>query len=71
MTLDIDETVEVVHDAQQLSFWNGHYGERCFLPIHVYDSPVEGQIDRVKAIKRQMYGRAKYPLLKQRVLIAA
>jgi transposase len=34
-------------------------------------SPVEGQINRVKAIKRQMYGRAKYPLLKQRVLIAA
>jgi transposase len=34
-------------------------------------SPVEGQISRVKAIKRQMYGRAKYPLLKQRVLIAA
>jgi hypothetical protein len=24
--------------AQQLSFWNGHYGERCFLPIHVYDT---------------------------------
>jgi transposase len=34
-------------------------------------SPVEGQINRVKAIKRQMYGRAKYLLLKQRVLIAA
>ena len=23
---------------QQLSFWNGHHGERCFLPIHVYDT---------------------------------
>ena len=34
-------------------------------------SPVEGQINRVKAIKRQMYGQATYPLLKQRVLIAA
>ena len=38
MTLDIDETVDVVHGGQQLSFWNGHYGERCFLPIHVYDT---------------------------------
>jgi hypothetical protein len=24
--------------GQQLSFWNGHYGTRCFLPIHVYDT---------------------------------
>lgn len=34
-------------------------------------SPVEGQINRVKMIKRQMYGRASYTLLKQRALIAA
>ena len=38
VTLDIDETVDVVHGGQQLSFWNGHYGDRCFLPIHVYDT---------------------------------
>ena len=38
VTLDIDETVDVVHGGQQLSFWNGHYGTRCFLPIHVYDT---------------------------------
>jgi hypothetical protein len=28
----------VVHGGQPLSFWNGHYGTRCFLPIHVYDT---------------------------------
>ena len=38
VTLDIDDTCDVVHGHQQLSFWNGHYGERCFLPIHVYDT---------------------------------
>jgi hypothetical protein len=37
-TLDIDETVDVVHGGLQLSFWNGHYGERCFLPLHFYDT---------------------------------
>ena len=36
VTLDLHDTVDVVHGGQQLSFWNGHYGERCFLPIHVY-----------------------------------
>jgi transposase len=34
-------------------------------------SPVEGHINRVKTIKRQMYGRANYDLLRQRVLAAA
>jgi transposase len=34
-------------------------------------SPVEGQISRLKMIKRQMYGRAGFDLLRQRVLIAA
>ena len=38
VTLDIDDTCDVVQGHQQLSFWNGHYGERCFLPIHVYDT---------------------------------
>jgi len=34
-------------------------------------SPVEGQINRLKAIKRQMYGRSGYPLLRNRLLAAA
>jgi len=36
--LDIDDTVDVVHGHQQLSLFNGHHDERCFLPIHVYDT---------------------------------
>ena len=31
----------------------------------------EGQITRLKLIKRQMYGRAGFDLLRRRVLIAA
>jgi hypothetical protein len=38
VTLDIDDTLDVVHGQQQLALFNGHYGERCFLPIHVYDT---------------------------------
>ena len=37
VTLDIDDTLDVVHGHQQLSLFNAHYDERCFLPIHVYD----------------------------------
>jgi hypothetical protein len=38
VTLDIDDTCDVVHGHQQLSLFNAYYDERCFLPIHVYDT---------------------------------
>ena len=37
VTLDIDDTLDVVHGHQQLSLFNAQYDERCFVPIHVYD----------------------------------
>ena len=38
ITLDIDDTCDMVHGHQQLSLFNAHYDERCFLPIHIYDA---------------------------------
>jgi hypothetical protein len=38
VTLDIDDTVDVVHGHQQLALFNAYYDERCFLPIHVYET---------------------------------
>ena len=35
------------------------------------NGPVEGQINRLKLLKRQAYGRAKFDLLRSRVLHAA
>src|ERR1019366_5715599 len=34
----IDDTCDVVHGHEQLSLFNAHYDDRCFLPIHVYDT---------------------------------
>lgn len=38
VTLDIDDTCDVVHGQQRLSLFNAHHDARCFLPIHVYDT---------------------------------
>jgi hypothetical protein len=38
MILDIDDTANTVHGHQQLSLFNAHHDERCFMPIHVYDA---------------------------------
>ena len=33
--------------------------------------PVEGNVNRIKTIKRQMYGRASFSLLRKRILLNA
>jgi transposase len=38
--------------------------------VHWSSGPVEGNINRLKLIKRQMFGRAKFDLLRKRVLLA-
>jgi len=38
ITLDIDDTADTVHGHQQLSLFNAHHDEYCFLPIHIYDA---------------------------------
>ena len=38
ITLDIDDTADTVHGHQQLSLFNAHPDERCFMPVHVYDA---------------------------------
>src|SRR4029077_7178699 len=37
IVLDIDDTFDAVHGHQQMSLFNAHYDERCFLPIHIYE----------------------------------
>ena len=33
MTIDLDPTDDPTHGAQQLSFFNGHYDNWCYLPV--------------------------------------
>jgi transposase len=44
---------------------------RAALTFPYTNGPVEGQINKLKYIKRSMYGREKFPLLRQRFLQAA
>jgi transposase len=52
----LQKEVSALQAARTLEFSNG---------------PVEGQITKLKLIKRSMYGRGSFPLLRQRVLKAA
>ena len=33
LTIDLDPTGDPTHDARQLTFFNGHYDSRCYLPV--------------------------------------
>jgi transposase len=41
------------------------------LSLPFSSGPVEGNVNRIKMLKRQMYGRASFDLLRKRVLLAA
>src|SRR5947208_16179335 len=49
VTLDIDDTMDVVHGHQQLSLFNAHYDERCFLPRRTWLASGERQLVRSEA----------------------
>lgn len=35
--LDIDDTDDPTHGAQQMSLFNAYYDEYCFMPLHIYE----------------------------------
>jgi hypothetical protein len=35
--LDIDDTDDPTHGAQQMSLFNAYYAEYCFMPLHIYE----------------------------------
>lgn len=37
VVIDFDDTEDKVHGNQQLSLFNGYYGNYCFMPLHVYE----------------------------------
>ena len=50
---------------------NDYAGVRAAVTLAWSNGPVEGHINRLKTIKRQMYGRANLDLLGRRFLLAA
>ncbi len=69
------EQVHTTHIAELIRFAKGI--ERDLAPVQAAlqlpysNGVVEGHVHRLKLIKRQGYGRASFPLLRQRVLYQA
>jgi transposase len=63
-----DVPVELRHFAQGLG--NDLAAVKASMSLPWSNGQTEGQVNRLKLIKRQMFGRAKFDLLRQRFLFA-
>ena len=70
----LDDWLAAARDSELASFTQGlerdHAAVRAALTERWSTSPVEGPINKLKAAKRQMFGRAKLDLLRTRLLAA-
>jgi len=70
----LDDWLEKVRASQLQSFVVGIERDKAAvmagLTLLQNNGLVEGKVNKLKLIKRMMYGRARFPLLRQRVLHA-
>lgn len=70
-----DAWIAAARDGTLRGFANGSMRDEAAVRAAFTESwstsPVEGRINRLKGLKRQMYGRAKHDLPRSRVLAAA
>jgi len=63
--LDADDTDDTVHGAQQLSLFNGYYGEHCFLPLYIFEGRSGKLITSVLRPGRRPTGKEIVAILKR------
>lgn len=66
--LDLDDTDDTTHGAQQLSLFNGYFDEHCFLPLHIYEGRSGKLITTVLRPGRRPSGKQIVAILKRVVI---
>jgi hypothetical protein len=65
--LDIDDTDDPTHGDQQLTLFNAHYGEHCYLPLHLYEGQSGKLITTILRPGKRPSGKEIVTLLKRLV----
>lgn len=63
--LDIDDTADEVHGAQQQSLFNGYYDSYCYLPLHIYEGQSGKLITTILRPGRRPTGHEIVSILKR------
>jgi hypothetical protein len=65
LLLDIDDTADEVHGAQQQSLFNGYYDCYCYLPLHIYEGQSGKLITSILRPGRRPTGQEIVSILKR------
>ena len=65
LILDIDDTDDATHGAQQLTLFHAYYDEYCYLPIHLYEGETGKLITTLLRPGRRIRGREAAAILKR------
>jgi Transposase DDE domain group 1 len=65
LLLDIDDTADEVHGAQQQSLFNGYYDSYCYLPLHIYEGQSGKLITTILRPGRRPTGQEIVSILKR------
>ena len=65
--LDLDDTDDPTHGAQQQALFNGYYGEYCFMPLHLYEGQTGKLITTILRPGRRPCGEEIVMILKRLV----
>lgn len=63
--LDLDDTDDVTHGAQQLCLFNAHIDEYCYMPLHLYEGHSGRLITTILRPGRRISGRAAAAILQR------
>ena len=63
--LDIDDTDDVTHGAQQLSLFHAYHDEYCYMPVHLYEGTTGKLITAILRPGRRIRGRQTAAILKR------
>jgi hypothetical protein len=63
--LDIDDTADEIHGAQQQSLFNGYYDQYCYLPLHIYEGQSGKLITTILRPGRRPTGQEIVSILKR------
>jgi hypothetical protein len=68
LLLDIDDTADEVHGAQQQSLFHGYYDQYCYLPLHIYEGQSGKLITTILRPGRRPTGDEVVSILKRVVV---
>lgn len=63
--LDIDDTDDITHGGQQLSLFNAHVDEYCYLPVHLYEGHTGKLVTTILRPGHRMRGAQAAAILKR------